>query len=83
MRFPFINNDNDGLVYRNNEYVYQNFKNIIFKKINNNLFYTEIFLPPGQVQIKITNKGKIVQKWLNSGDELSLDISRKDGKYIY
>ena len=79
----FINNDNDGLVYSNGEYVYENYNKISFKKVANNLYYSEILLPPGQIQIKVTKKGKIVQKWLNSGDELSLDVSNKDGKYIY
>jgi|GEM_PF-1623268 len=79
----FINNEKQGLVFKDGEYIYQKYNDIEFKKIKEDLYIQEILLPPSSFNIRISKKGKLIKKLLYSGKELILNIKKENGKYKY
>ena len=78
-----INNEKQGLVYKNKEYTYENYKKIDYKKLKNKKYYSEILIPPGSVSFKISNKGKLIKKVLASNEVLKINVTKENGKLKY
>ncbi|MBN2544620.1 MAG: serine/threonine protein kinase [Spirochaetes bacterium] len=77
-----INNDNKGLLFIKNDYEYNPYKKINYRKAGNK-FICELLIPPQLVQLKIGNKGKVVKKFFGSNEELEITVNYEKGKYIY
>lgn len=79
----YINNENKGLIYKENSYEYTGYKSIRPTLKNDNKYYTELFIPPGKVSIKITKRGRTINRILNSSQTITINLKKQNGKYIY
>lgn len=77
-----INNEKEGLAYYKDEYIYQDYKSINYKK-NKNKYYSELLIPPGNISFKISSNGKLIRKILKSNEELVIDVKKEHGKLVY
>jgi eukaryotic-like serine/threonine-protein kinase len=77
----FINKEKQGLLYLKNDYTTAVYKKIKYRK-KGGKFYTELLIPPQTLDLKISENGRKIVKYLKSNDELEITVKKEKNKYI-
>ncbi|MCK4797626.1 MAG: hypothetical protein KAT05_09605, partial [Spirochaetes bacterium] len=78
-----INKEKNGYIFKKDSYEYMSYKKIEGKLIKGKKYKKELLIPPGWISIRISKKGKKINKKLKSGENLVVNVKKENGKYIY